>query len=64
MTSTTTAHTVLDPSTEEVITTVEATSVEGTDEAIAKADKAFQSWRHVSPADRGRLLRQIGRAHV
>ena len=59
MTSTTTAHTVLDPSTEEVITTVEATSVEGTDEAITNADRAFQSWRHVSPADRGRLLRRF-----
>ena len=62
MTSTTTAHTVLDPSTEEEIATIEATSLEGADAAIAAASTAFTTWRQVSPADRGLLLRRFAEA--
>lgn len=52
-------HEVVNPATEEVFTEVTLTSVEDTDVAIAAARSAFESWRQVSPADRGRLLRQF-----
>lgn len=52
-------HEVVDPSTEEVIGEVPSTSAEDTDLAIARARSAFDSWRRVTPADRGRLLRRF-----
>ncbi len=52
-------HEVVDPSTEEVIREVPSTSAEDTDLAIAQARLAFDSWRRVTPADRGRLLRRF-----
>lgn len=52
-------HDVLNPATEEVVTTVALADVAQTDEAIARAHKAFQTWRHVAPADRARLLRRF-----
>ena len=55
-------HEVIDPATEEHVTTVALTSVEETDEAIARAHAAFAQWRNVSPADRGRLLRRFAAA--
>jgi acyl-CoA reductase-like NAD-dependent aldehyde dehydrogenase len=50
---------VINPATEEVVTTVEPTSLEETDAAIDRAAKAFESWRAVSPGDRARLLRRF-----
>jgi len=55
-------HNVLDPSTEQVITQVEMASTAQTDAAIERAQQAFQTWRHVAPADRARLLRRFAAA--
>ncbi len=55
-------HVVVDPATERVVATVPLTSVEGTDEAVARARGAFPAWRAVAPADRARLLRRFAEA--
>ncbi|MDQ1618351.1 MAG: hypothetical protein QOE19_920 [Actinomycetota bacterium] len=52
-------HDVLDPSTEQRIASIPLTSVEETDAAIERSHAAFQDWRQVAPADRGRLLRRF-----
>ena len=51
--------TVLNPATEEPIAELEQAGVEETDEAVARAARAFPAWRAVSPFDRGRLLRRL-----
>ncbi len=56
---TTTSHQVIDPSTEEVVTELELAGLAETDAAIEAAAQAFEQWRRVSPADRGRLLRRF-----
>jgi acyl-CoA reductase-like NAD-dependent aldehyde dehydrogenase len=53
------SHEVVDPATEEVLTTVPLAGVEETDAAVDRARRAFESWRQVTPADRGRLLRRF-----
>lgn len=50
---------VVNPATEEVLTTVPLADVAETDAAVARARRAFDSWRRVNPADRGRLLRRF-----
>ena len=50
---------VVDPSTEQVLATVEMSGVAETDAAVAVAVRAFETWRHVAPADRARLLRRF-----
>ncbi len=55
-------HVVIDPATEEQVATVALTSAEETDEAIRAAHTAYGTWRHVAPADRGRLLRRFAAA--
>ncbi len=55
----TTTHQVIDPSTEEVVTEIELAGVPEADAAIAAAAAAFDGWRRVAPADRGRLLRRF-----
>ena len=60
-------HEVVNPATEEIVTTVELTSLEQTDAAIERAARAFPAWRAVAPGDRGRLLRRFAElvdAHV
>ena len=52
-------HDVVNPATEELVTTVGLTSLEETDAAIARAAAAFPAWRAVAPGDRGRLLRRF-----
>ena len=54
-----TTHEVINPATEELVRTVELTSVEGTDDAIAAAVAAGPAWRAVAPGDRARLLRRF-----
>jgi len=54
-----TTHQVIDPSTEQVVTELELAGVAEADAAIAGAGTAFEEWRRVSPADRGRLLRRF-----
>src|SRR5690348_2818547 len=50
---------VINPATEEVVATVEPTSLAEADAAIDRAAKAFGSWRIVAPGDRARLLRRF-----
>ncbi|MGY1804416.1 aldehyde dehydrogenase family protein [Blastococcus sp. SYSU D00922] len=62
-----TSYDVVNPATEEVLTTVPLADVEQTDAAVARARRAFEDWRRVAPADRGRLLRRFAEqvdAHV
>ncbi len=57
---------VINPATDEVVTTVPSTSLEQTDEAIARSHEALKTWREVTPGDRANLLRRfsdIVRAH-
>ncbi|KOV10777.1 aldehyde dehydrogenase [Streptomyces sp. XY431] len=53
---------VVNPATEEVITTVELAGLAETDAAVAHARAAFDTWRRVAPADRARLLRAFAAA--
>ena len=53
------AYDVVDPSTEQVVATVEMAGVAETDAAVAAAADAFTTWRQVAPADRGLLLRRF-----
>ncbi|WP_244872508.1 aldehyde dehydrogenase [Catellatospora sp. TT07R-123] len=58
---------MVNPVTEELITSVEPVDAAGVDAAVRRAAKAFESWRHVSPGDRARLLRRFAAvvdAHV
>ena len=55
----TATHDVVNPATEEVVTTVDLVGVEETDAAVAKAVEVGPTWRAVSPADRGTLLRRF-----
>ena len=57
--STSVDYQVINPATEAVEATVALSSLEQTDEAIARAEAAHAAWRLVSPADRGRLLRRF-----
>ncbi|MFJ8473687.1 aldehyde dehydrogenase family protein [Kitasatospora sp. NPDC094011] len=53
---------VVNPATEEVITTLELAGPAETDAAVARARAAFDTWRRVAPADRARLLRAFAAA--
>jgi acyl-CoA reductase-like NAD-dependent aldehyde dehydrogenase len=50
---------LINPATGAVFRTVEMTSADGVDAAVARAHKAFPAWRDVAPADRARLLRRF-----
>jgi acyl-CoA reductase-like NAD-dependent aldehyde dehydrogenase len=54
--------TVLNPATEEPVTTVTQASAEQADEAIARAAAAQAAWRDGAPGDRARLLRAFAAA--
>src|ERR1700691_4636548 len=54
--------TVLNPATEEPVTTVTQVSAEQADEAIVRAAAAQAAWRDVAPGDRARLLRSFAAA--
>jgi acyl-CoA reductase-like NAD-dependent aldehyde dehydrogenase len=58
----TASHQVVNPATEQEVATVQLASVEQTDAAIERSQRAFQQWRNVAPADRGRLLRRFAAA--
>jgi acyl-CoA reductase-like NAD-dependent aldehyde dehydrogenase len=55
-------HEVINPATEEVVTSVESLDVAATDAAIARSRAAFAGWRAVAPGDRARLLRRFAEA--
>jgi betaine-aldehyde dehydrogenase len=62
-----TASTLINPATEEELREVEQTSVEGTDDAIARAKVAQREWARQAPADRAAALRafaEVVDAHV
>ena len=50
---------LINPATGAVFRSLEMTSADGVDAAIARARKAFPAWRDVAPADRARLLRRF-----
>jgi acyl-CoA reductase-like NAD-dependent aldehyde dehydrogenase len=52
-------YTVINPATEQPVTTVTLTTAEQTDAAIARAAAAGEGWRAVAPGDRARLLRRF-----
>src|SRR5437764_599928 len=54
--------TVLNPATEEPVTTLNQATAEEADEAIARASAALPAWRAVSPGDRARMLRAFAAA--
>jgi acyl-CoA reductase-like NAD-dependent aldehyde dehydrogenase len=53
------SYDVINPATEEVVTTIELVDVDETDRAIEASQRAGASWRRVNPADRARLLRRF-----
>ncbi len=54
-----TTYDVVNPATEQLLSTVAMAGVAETDQAVERARQAFDTWRHVTPADRGRLLRRF-----
>jgi acyl-CoA reductase-like NAD-dependent aldehyde dehydrogenase len=54
--------TVLNPATEQPVTTVTQASAEDTDAAISRAAAAQDGWRAVAPGDRASLLRRFAAA--
>ena len=55
-------YTVINPATATAVKDVAMADIPITDAIIQKANKAFESWRLVSPGDRARLLRNF--AHI
>lgn len=53
---------VVNPATEQVVSTVELVGEAETDAAIARAQQASAAWREVAPGDRARLLRRFAEA--
>jgi acyl-CoA reductase-like NAD-dependent aldehyde dehydrogenase len=51
------AFQVINPATEEVVESVPMAGAEEVDAAVARAVAAYETWRHVAPGDRARLLR-------
>ncbi|MDA2962842.1 MAG: aldehyde dehydrogenase family protein [Actinomycetota bacterium] len=54
-----TSYDVINPATEEIVKNVPHLDIEQTDAVIAKAAKAFDTWRHIAPGERARLLRSF-----
>ena len=54
--------TVLNPATEEPVTTLTQASSDEADQAIARASAASAAWRAVGPGDRARMLRAFAAA--
>lgn len=55
-------HDIINPATQEVVTSVTLVGVEETDAAIARAVAVGPTWRAVAPADRAMLLRRFAAA--
>ena len=54
-----TSFDVINPATEKLVTSLQEADVAQTDEIIAKAARAFLTWKKVSPGDRANLLRHF-----
>ncbi|GAA1996374.1 aldehyde dehydrogenase family protein [Catenulispora subtropica] len=50
---------LINPATGAVFRSIEMTTADGVDAAVARARAAFPAWRDVAPADRARLLRRF-----
>jgi acyl-CoA reductase-like NAD-dependent aldehyde dehydrogenase len=50
---------VVNPATEEVVVSIDRTPLEEVDAAIGRSRRAFEEWRAITPADRGRMLRRF-----
>ena len=50
---------VINPATEKVVKAIELADEAATDAAIERAYKAFETWRHVAPGDRAKMLRSF-----
>ena len=50
-------YVVINPATEKVVKAIELADQAATDAAIERAYKAFETWRHVAPGDRAKMLR-------
>jgi acyl-CoA reductase-like NAD-dependent aldehyde dehydrogenase len=57
-----TRHDVINPATEQVVTTIDLVGVEETDAAVARAVEVGPAWRAVAPGDRAMLLRRFADA--
>ncbi len=55
----TTTHDVINPATEDIVSTIEQPDEQATDAAIERAARAFPAWRDVAPGDRARMLRSF-----
>jgi acyl-CoA reductase-like NAD-dependent aldehyde dehydrogenase len=58
---------VVDPATEEAVTSVELCDAEAVDEAVDRSRRTWPAWRDVAPGDRARLLRRFAEvvdAHI
>lgn len=53
------SYTVINPTTAMPVKEIELADLITTDAVIAKAEKAFQTWRLVTPGDRAKLLRKF-----
>ena len=53
------SYDVINPATEEVVRSIELVDVDETDRAIEASQRAGESWRRVTAADRARLLRRF-----
>jgi betaine-aldehyde dehydrogenase len=53
---------VVEPATEQVMAEIPQAGVPETDEAVARAKRAFPGWRAVAPADRARILHRLADA--
>jgi acyl-CoA reductase-like NAD-dependent aldehyde dehydrogenase len=58
----TTTHDVINPATEQRVTSIELLDRDETDAAIARSRAAFAGWRTMAPGDRARLLRRFAEA--
>ena len=57
-----TASELINPATEELLRTVEQTSVAGVDDAVARAKAAQRDWARLAPGDRAAALRSFAAA--
>jgi acyl-CoA reductase-like NAD-dependent aldehyde dehydrogenase len=55
-------HEIVNPATEEVLETLPLAGQDEADAAIARASAAYETWRRLSPTDRGGLLRRFADA--
>jgi acyl-CoA reductase-like NAD-dependent aldehyde dehydrogenase len=55
-------HDVINPATEQRVTSIELLERDETDAAIARSRAAFAGWRTMAPGDRARLLRRFAEA--